>query len=229
MQELRAESERLTIRNAELTTQLTGAVGRVNQLSTSERDEAAKSHGLQAQLKAVQSERAQVGRAILSELSELSHGLPRHPPAAAAQRNITPPPPPPRVAIRKVNFAGSSHLATHAPCRIPVWQLAAQLAQLRSAEKGWLAERKAFMKQLQGQRLTAVGGGSGTAAPATSTGTSGGSSGAVPLGAVRQPAGGSRRAGGGTRGKDVKTAAAEELEDALATARMQSQMAPARS
>ena len=110
-------------------------------------------------------------------------------------------------------------------------QLAAQLAQLRSAEKGWLAERKAFMKQLQGRRLTAVGGGSGAAAPAASTGASGGSGsgsgGTASLGAVRLPA--SRRATGGSRGKDVKTAAAEELEDALATARMQSQMAPARS
>ncbi|KAL1530560.1 hypothetical protein AB1Y20_001461 [Prymnesium parvum] len=159
VQELRAESERLTIRNAELTTQLSGAIARVHQLSTSEREEAAKALTLQAQLKNMQSERGQI---------------------------------------------------------------MAQLTQLRSAEKGWLAERKALVKQLQAPRL-AMNASSGAPAPIPTTGSSGPQAGP---GTSRQHAStsiGRVTTTSRSYGKDVKSIAAQELEDALADARLKAQ------
>lgn len=143
--ELRAEAERLTVRNAELTTQLTSAVGRVGQLTVLERDEAIRAATVESQLKAA-----------LAECSRLT----------------------------------------------------SQLVQLRTAEKGWLAERRAFMKQLQAPTVSTVG---GTTAPTGGPTLS-------PKQSATSPQ--KSRKTTSTHGKDLRALASQELEEALAEARV---------
>ena len=95
-------------------------------------------------------------------------------------------------------------------------QLATQLTHLRSAEKGWIAERKALLRQVQTRGSSGPAASlpltAGTASCSAALSTSAARALGAPMASVS-----SRR----VRTKDVKTAAAEELEDALAAARMQ--------
>ena len=64
VQELRAEAERLTVRNAELSAQVASAVSQGNQLSASEREEAAKVVRLQEELRQCQEGRTQLSQQV---------------------------------------------------------------------------------------------------------------------------------------------------------------------
>ena len=170
-QELRAEAERLTIRNAELSSQLSTAVSRANQLTHSEREATAQAMHAEAQLKAAQQ----------------------------------------RVA-----------------------QSATQLAQLRAAEKAWLSERKAIMRQLQSQQpacasctsVSPVGAPMSSYAEAqrASVPRAAAASSSAAAVTTTATAASSRRAPTVRHTKDVKAAAAEEVEQELAAARMRQKL-----